>query len=138
KAGTELDLEMAEDTYRQARAEVERARQKEALLRVGGADAVTQTYTLTSPVDGEVLMRNISPGIEVQGQYSGGTAQELFTIGELDRVGVLGNVDGRDLARGPVGTPAQVTVVAYPKRTFSGTVDWVSGALDPNSRTVTV
>ena len=30
-------------------------------------------------------MRNINPGIEVQGQYSGGATQELFTIGELDQ-----------------------------------------------------
>ena len=39
---------------------------------MGNADAVTQTYGLPSPIDGEVLLRNISPGIEVQGQYSGG------------------------------------------------------------------
>lgn len=138
KAGTESDLEAAEDNHRRTNAELERARQKEALLRIGNVDAVTQTYALTSPVDGEVLMRNISPGMEVQGQYSGGTTQELFTIGELDRVWVLGNVYEMDLARMHVGTPAQVTVVAYPKRTFSGKVDWVSGALDPSSRTVTV
>lgn len=138
KAGTESDLETSEDNYRRAKAELERARQKEALLRVGNADAVTQTYTLTSPVDGEVLTRNISPGIEVQGQYSGGSSQELFTIGELDRVWVLGNVYEMDLGRVHVGTPAEVTVVAYPNRKFSGKVDWVSGALDPNSRTVTV
>jgi cobalt-zinc-cadmium efflux system membrane fusion protein len=138
KAGTESDLETAQDSYRTARAEVERARQKEALLRVGGADAVTQTYTLTSPVDGEVLMRNISPGIEVQGQYSGGAAAELFTIGEIDRVWALGNVYEMDLARVHVGTAVSVTVVAYPGKVFSGKVDWVSGAIDPSTRTATV
>jgi cobalt-zinc-cadmium efflux system membrane fusion protein len=138
KAGSASDLEASEDTYRRAKAEVERARQKESLLRIGNVDAVTQTYTLTSPVEGEVLLRNISPGIEVQGQYAGGTAQELFTIGELDRVWVLGNVYEMDLARVHVGSPALVTVVAYPNKTFTGRVDWVSGALDPNTRTATV
>jgi cobalt-zinc-cadmium efflux system membrane fusion protein len=139
KAGNESDLEMAQDSYRSARAEVERARQKEALFRVGGADAVTQTYTLTAPVDGEVLARNISPGIEVQGQYSGASAApELFTIGQIDRVWVLGNVYEMDLARVHVGTPASVTVVAYPGKVFSGQVDWVSGAIDPSTRTTTV
>lgn len=138
KAGSASDLEAAQDNYRRARAELERARQKEYLLRVGNVDAVTQRYTLTSPVDGEVLLRNINPGIEVQGQYSGGASVELFTIGELDRVWVLGSVYEMDFARVHVGAPASVTVVAYPGKAFTGHVDWVSGALDPNTRTATV
>jgi cobalt-zinc-cadmium efflux system membrane fusion protein len=138
KAGSASDLEAAEDAYRRARAELERAHQKELLLRVGSVDAVTQTYTLPSPVDGEVLARNINPGIEVQGQYTGGASQELFTIGELDHVWVLGNVYEMDLTRVHVGTPASVTVVAYPGRSFDGVVDWVSGAIDPSTRTATV
>jgi cobalt-zinc-cadmium efflux system membrane fusion protein len=138
KAGSASDLETAQDNYRRAKAELERARQKEYLLRVGNVDAVTQRYTLTSPVDGEILLRNINPGIEVQGQYSGGASVELFTIGELDRVWVLGNVYEMDLARVHVGAPAAVTVVAYPGKSFNGAVDWVSGALDPGTRTATV
>ncbi|HEY1694452.1 MAG TPA: efflux RND transporter periplasmic adaptor subunit [Polyangiaceae bacterium] len=138
KAGSAADLEAAEDSYRKAKAEVERARQKQALLRVGGMDAVTQTYTLTSPIDGEVLMRNINPGIEVQGQYSGGATQELFTIGELDRVWVLADLYEIDIARVHVGAPANVSVVAYKDQVFKGQVDWVSGMLDPSTRTAKV
>ena len=40
------DLEASEDNWRKAKAELERARQKAYLLRAGGVDAVTQTYTL--------------------------------------------------------------------------------------------
>ncbi len=138
KAGSASDLETAQDNYRRAKAEVERSLQKETLLRIGNTASVTQTYVLTAPVEGEVLMRNINPGIEVQGQYSGGSAQELFTIGELDRVWVLGNLFEMDFARVHVGTPAAVTVVAYPGVSFNGKVDWVSGALDPSTRTTTV
>lgn len=138
KAGSASDLETAEDNYRRSKAELERARQKQSLLKIGSVDAVTQTYALPSPVDGEVLLRSINPGMEVQGQYSGGASQELFTIGELDKVWVLGNVYEMDLARVHVGAPATVTVVAYPGREFVGEVDWVSGALDPNTRTATV
>jgi len=138
KAGPAADVEAANDTYRKAKAELERARQKEVLLRVGNADMVTQRYTLPSPVDGEILLRNINPGIEVTGQYSGGATQELFTIGEVDKVWVLGDVYEMDLARVHVGTPAVVTTVAYPGEVFKGTVDWVSGSLDPNTRTAKV
>jgi cobalt-zinc-cadmium efflux system membrane fusion protein len=138
KAGSASDLEAAQDTYRRAKAEVERADEKERLLRVGNADAVSQTFSLAAPVDGEVLMRNINPGIEVQGQYSGGTTQELFTIGELDHVWVIGDLYEMDFARVKVGAPAVVTVVAYPGKTFTGVVDWVSGSLDPVMRTAKV
>ncbi len=138
KAGPASDVEAAEDTYRRAKAELERAREKQALLKVGSVDAVTQTYTLTSPIDGEILLRSINPGIEVQGQYSGGASVELFTIGELDRLWVLGDVYEMDLARVHVGVPATVTVVAYPGKVFTGRVDWVSGTLDPATRTAKV
>ncbi len=138
KAGSAMDLEAAEDNYRKAKAELERARQKQALLRVGNVDVVTGTYTLPAPIDGEVLLRNINPGIEVQGQYSGGTTQELFTIGQLDRVWVLADLYEMDLARVHIGTPAVVTVVAYKDKVFKGQVDWVSGMLDPNTRTAKV
>jgi cobalt-zinc-cadmium efflux system membrane fusion protein len=138
KAGSAAELEAAEDNYRRSKAEIERARQKAILLRAGNFDSVAQTYTLASPIDGEVLLRNITPGIEVQGQYSGGTAQELFTIGEVDKVWVLGDLYEMDLARVAVGAPAVVSVVTYPGKVFRGRVDWVSGMLDPNTRTAKV
>jgi cobalt-zinc-cadmium efflux system membrane fusion protein len=137
-AASAADVEQSEDAYRQAKAELERARQKQLLLHVGNVDAVTQTYTLTSPVDGEVLLRNINPGIEVQGQYSGGAAQELFTIGELDTVWVLADIYEIDMARVHQGAPAAVTVLTYKDKVFQGKVDWISGSLDPNTRTAKV
>jgi len=138
KAGPLADLEAANDTYRRAQAELERASKKETLLRIGNADPVTQRYTLPAPVDGEILIRNINPGVEVQGQYSGGATVELFTIGELDKVWVLGELYEMDFARVHKGAPATVSVVAYPDKVFKGSVDWVSGALDPNTRTAKV
>ncbi len=138
KAGSAADEEASEDNWRKARAEVERARQKAFLLRAGNVDIVTQTYTLPSPIDGEVLTMNINPGIEVQGQYGGGTTQELFTVGEIDKVWVFGEVYEMDLARVKVGAAAAVTVVAYKDKVFNGQVDWVSGVLDPNTRTARI
>jgi cobalt-zinc-cadmium efflux system membrane fusion protein len=130
------DFETAEDTYRQARAEKQRAMQKAFLLRTNGSEGVSQGFTLTSPIDGDVLMRNLSLGAEVQGQYSiGGSVQELFTVGELDEVWVLSDIYESDIARIAVGAKAVVTAVAYPNKRFEGKVDWISGALDPTTRT---
>jgi cobalt-zinc-cadmium efflux system membrane fusion protein len=133
------DFETAEDTYRQAKAEKQRAMQKAYLLRTGGSDGVSQGFRLTSPVDGEVLMRNLALGAEVQGQYSiGGSVQELFTVGELDEVWVLSDIYESDLARVKIGARAEVAAVAYPNRKFEGKVDWISETLDPTTRTAKV
>jgi cobalt-zinc-cadmium efflux system membrane fusion protein len=137
-AGNAADLEAAQDMYRRAQAELERAQLKEQLLKLGNADVVTQRFTLTSPVEGEVLYRTISPGVEVQGQYSGGASVELYTVGELDKVWVLGELYEMDMARVHAGSPAQVSVIAYPGKVFKGQVDWVSGTLDPATRTAKV
>jgi cobalt-zinc-cadmium efflux system membrane fusion protein len=137
-ATSQASLEQSEDNWRKAKAELERARQKAFLLRAGGVDAVMQTYALPAPIDGEVLTRNVSPGVEVQGQYGGGQAVELFTIGHLDRVWVLADLYEMDLARVHVGSQATVSAITYGNRTFLGTVDWVSGMLDPTTRTAKV
>jgi cobalt-zinc-cadmium efflux system membrane fusion protein len=136
-ATSHKDYEAAEDTYRQARAEKQRAQQKAFLLRAGGIDTVTQGYALVAPLDGEVLARNLSVGTEVQGQYSGGT-QELFTIGELDEVWVLADLYEIDLARVQSGARCSVRTVAYKDKPLEGKVDWISPMLDPNTRTAKV
>jgi cobalt-zinc-cadmium efflux system membrane fusion protein len=136
-AGSERDYEAAQDNYGKAKAEMERARQKSRLFR-GSSDAVTQAFTLRAPIDGEVIARNVNPGAEVQGQYGGGTAVELFTIGELDQVWVLADVFEMDLARVHQGAAVTLKAIAYPDETFSGQVDWIAGALDPTARTARV
>jgi cobalt-zinc-cadmium efflux system membrane fusion protein len=137
-AGSQRDLEAAQGSYSKAKAELERARKKAQLFRAGGASAGSQSYTLRAPIGGEVIARNVNPGTEVQGQYSGGNVVELFTIGELDTVWVMADLFEMDLGRVKQGTACLVKVVAYPGRVFKGVADWVSDALDPASRTAKV
>ena len=137
-AGSQKDFEAAQDNYSKAKAEIERARQKARLFRGGGADAVTQEFVLRAPIEGDVIARNVNPGAEVQGQYSDGTAAELYTIGELDRVWVIADVFEMDLARLKKGANVTIRVVAYPDQVFTGVVDWISDLLDPMSRTARV
>jgi cobalt-zinc-cadmium efflux system membrane fusion protein len=129
------DFEQAEDAARKAKAEVERATQKATLLRAGSSDVVSQTYSVRATIDGQVTARNISPGVEVVGQYAGGTAVELFTVGELDRVWILADVYEMDSARVVVGSKVNAHVFAFPNRTFATSIEWVSGTLDPSTRT---
>jgi len=138
-AGARKDLEAADATWQKAQAELERAKQKTRLLAAGTFDAVTQEYTLRSPIDGEVVARSATPGLEVQGQWSGaGSPVELFTVGQLDPLWVLGDVFEMDLPYVHKGLSVVVHVPAFPGRTFTGRIDWVSNVLDPATRTAKV
>jgi cobalt-zinc-cadmium efflux system membrane fusion protein len=137
-AGSQFDYEQAQDNFAKAKAELERAQKKARLLRSGTVDQVTQEFTLTAPIDGEVIARAANPGLEVQGAYSGSTPVELFTVGELDHVWVTADVYEMDLARVQEGQRVTVRVVAYPNELYEGRVEYVSGALDTTSRTAKV
>jgi cobalt-zinc-cadmium efflux system membrane fusion protein len=143
RAVSQKEFEAAEDNYRRAKAELERSKRKAALFRRGapggaGGDDVSQGFTLRAPIEGEVIGRNVNPGAEVQGQYGGGTAVELFTIGELDNVWILADVFEMDLGRVKRGAPVSIKVVAYPNKEFVGRVDYITGTLDPATRTARV
>ncbi len=133
-AASQLDVDHAEDVYRNAKAELDRAQQKLWLLH-GGGQQVTQGYALTSPIDGDVIARSVSPGMELQG---GGGSAELFTVADLHEVWVLGSVYEVDLARVKIGAAADIHVLAFPSAKFASHVDWISDALDPATRTVRV
>jgi cobalt-zinc-cadmium efflux system membrane fusion protein len=138
KAVAERDVEAAEDNFRKAKAELERARQKARLLATAGSN-VGQGFVLRALIDGEVVARSVSPGQEVQGQYAGsGPAIELFTLGDLAGVWAIADVYEMDIARVRTGQKVSIKVAAYPDKTFEGTVDWVSGTLDPATRTAKV
>ncbi len=137
-ATSQRDFEQAEDMYRKARAEVDRAKQKAGLFRAGSGTTVTQTYAIRSEIDGEVVARNLFPGGEVQGQYGGGTAVELFTVGELDHLWVVADVYEMDTTRVKVGSRVTLKLFSMPSKTFSAKIEWVAGTLDPATRTAKV
>jgi membrane fusion protein, heavy metal efflux system len=136
-AGSQRDLEAAQGNYSKGKAELERAKRKAQLLSGGRGGGGSQSYTLRAPIAGEVIARNVNPGAEVQGQYSGGSV-ELFTIGELDTVWVMADLFEMDLGRIKQGSECMVKVVAYPNRSFKGVADWVSDTLDATTRTAKV
>jgi cobalt-zinc-cadmium efflux system membrane fusion protein len=137
-AAAQRDFEAAQSTYLKARAERNRAAEKSKLLLASTQSSATQEYVLRAPIAGEVFARNVTLGMEIQGQYSGGTTPELFTIGNLAPLWVFADVFEIDLPRILLGAPVTVNVVSYPGHPFQSRVDWISGTLDPTTRTAKV
>jgi cobalt-zinc-cadmium efflux system membrane fusion protein len=137
-AAPRRDLDVAVDTAARTGAELERTRQKMRLLHVGGASQVSQNFTLRAPLSGQVVSRGLSPGMEVQGQYSGSNVAELFTIGDIDEVWVVAEVHEMDVGRVRVGQSVSASVVSFPGAEFPGKVSWMSEVLDPVTHTAKV
>jgi cobalt-zinc-cadmium efflux system membrane fusion protein len=138
-AVSESLLEQATDGFHKAEAEMQRAQLKATMLHAPRSEVVRQQFVLRAPIDGEVVGRSLNPGAEIQGMLSGANmASELFTIGSLDQVWLLADLYEVDLGKVRTGDKVEISTVAYPGKTFAGTVDYVSEVLDPLSRTARV
>jgi HlyD family secretion protein len=103
------------ETIDQARA---RLRDTEATLSL--AETRLGYSTLTSPLNGLVLSKNIEPGEQV----AAGTP--VVTVGMLDNVWVRAYVNETDLGRVKVGQKATVTTDTWPGRKYDGYVSFIS------------
>jgi cobalt-zinc-cadmium efflux system membrane fusion protein len=135
-ATAERDYEAAQDNATKAHAEVERADLRLKMLHATESGSATQEFILRSPIAGGVINRTATPGLEVQGMLSSANiAQELFTVGEIDRVWVWGDLYERDLGKVRRGQPVTIASVASPDHPVSGSIDFVGDALDKDTRT---
>ncbi|HSN78732.1 MAG TPA: HlyD family efflux transporter periplasmic adaptor subunit [Anaerolineae bacterium] len=72
--------------------------------------------TLTSPSDGVVLLRAVEPGETIA------PATPLLKVADLSRMTLTVYVPLERIGQVQVGQPAQISVDAYPDRTFDGVV----------------
>ena len=92
---------------------------------------------ITSPMDGIVISREVEIGQTV---VSNMEVANLFTIGDLDKMQVVADVDEADIGSVKVGQNAQFTVDAFPNDIFQGQVTQVriSPTTDTNVTTYEV
>lgn len=112
------EYETALLSYRQAQDAVTQQREslQQAQTNLGYA-------TITSPVDGVVLSREVEEGQTVASSFETPT---LFTIArDLTDMRVIADVDEADIGEVREGERVTFTVDAYPDDTFSGTVTQV-------------
>lgn len=149
KAASLEQVEHAEVEYRNAQtavanAEVEVDRARKHLVEFLGIPAGEPEHhmhdqhgdedliPIKSPATGVVLVRNVTPGTVV------GSAGEVFVVADLATLWMMAAVAEEYLAQVRLGTPAQVTVQAFPDRRFSGRVGRLGEQLDPTTRTLQV
>jgi HlyD family secretion protein len=113
-----MDVRIAEAQVKSAVAQVAQARASLNNARVNVAHT-----TITSPIDGFVIARNVDAGQTVAASMS---APTLFILaGDLAQMQVKASIDESDVGNVSAGMPVTFRVDAYPSDTFIGRVTQV-------------
>jgi len=125
------DLEAAEADLAQSEAEAVRARGR--LNNLGGGKG-GENYLVRSPVGGEVVDRQVNPGMEVRPD----AANPLFIVTDPNHLWAVIDLPERDLDKVHAGQTIALEVDAYPGERFLGKVLSVGTLLDPTTRRIPV
>ena len=83
--------------------------------------------TITSPIDGIILSRDVEVGDAVSSiLVLGSSATLIMTLGDTSEVYVKGKVDESDIGKVYMGQPARIKVESFKDKTFNGKVTKIS------------
>ena len=131
-SGMASDKDMLQARQELASAEAEQKRIKEifSIYNLSG----NAFYQLKSPVSGFIVEKKISRDMQLRSDQG----EELFTISGLADVWVMADVYESDISKVSEGAPVQITTLAYPGKSFHGTIDKVYHLLDTESKTMSI
>jgi cobalt-zinc-cadmium efflux system membrane fusion protein len=128
-------LEQAEDTEKDAKADLTAAEEQLATL---GADKAhpSSIVNVYAPISGVIVAQNVTNAAAAGVSLSGSAT--AFTIADLSRVWIVCDVYESDIAKLRLGQEAKVKINAYPERLISGHISDIGPVLDPSLRTAKV
>jgi HlyD family secretion protein len=121
-AQSQAQVQQSQAQVQQSQAQVQQAQaqvqQAEAALRL--AEVNLAHTTITSPIDGVVVSRDVNVGQTVAASLS---APTLFTIAkDLTQMQVIANIDQADIGLVEQAKSVKFTVDAFPGKDFDGTI----------------
>ena len=106
-----------------------------AQLSMSDTEKQMGNYTITSPISGTVIQKNVKAGDTVGTDTA--SSETLCTIYDLSYLVMVINVDELQVSDVSVGQSVQVTADAVPDKTYTGTVTRVSMKGSSNGGTTT-
>jgi membrane fusion protein, heavy metal efflux system len=139
---SQATLIQAQNDMRSSQTALEAARNK---LQILGFDDAAIAYfqekgrldpstTVFSPIAGTVVQRKAGPGQFI----NSGASDPVYVIGDLSTVWLIAFVRETDAAIVSVGQQISFNVLALPAHPFAARVDYVSAAIDTNTRRLLV
>lgn len=90
------------------------------------------TIPIETPQSGMILERSVNPG------ELNDVGKAVFLVDDLDSLWLVADIFEQDLDKVRVGQPIEFTVDSRPNKVYKGTINFVSGAIDPETRTLAV
>jgi len=110
--------EMTKAQVAQAKAQIAQAK-----AALDNAEENLRYATVTSPIDGEVLSKDVEVGDAVSSiLVLGSQATLVMTLGDMSEVYVLGKVDEADIGKVYLRQTARIVVESFKDKTFQGKV----------------
>ncbi len=129
------DQQGAEAAYKAARDAVRIFGKSEVQIdRLIAERRVDATMLVRSPISGQVVARSAAPGTLAQP----GTAPAPFTVADTSVMWMIANVPESDLSALRLGQAVEVTLLAYPDRTFQGKITNIGALVDANTHRISV
>lgn len=151
KISAKADLERAENDLLKATAALRANREKKQAaiestnqrLRLFGIEkseterllksrVVDQTFDIRSPRDGVITTRDVDAGQTVDEN------KPLMVVSDLSQVWVVAQVFEAEVSRVRKDMPVTASVTAYPDTVFSGKLDYLSAAMNTDTRSLPV
>ena len=123
---TEADLNLLRERFRLLGIDISQVEQQ----KNGEGNERHPLIPITSTITGAVLEKALSQGEVV------GPEKVLFTVADLSTLWVILDIYEKDIPRLHVGTPAKISVTAFPDKEFRGAISLISDVLDEKTRTV--
>ncbi|WP_024520556.1 efflux RND transporter periplasmic adaptor subunit [Bradyrhizobium sp. Tv2a-2] len=139
---SEADLTQAQNDMRAAETAVEAAhnrlrilgRSEDQISNFQKTRQISADTPIYSPIAGTVVQRKVGPGQFI----SSGASDPVFVIGDLSTVWLTAFVRESEAADVKLGQEIEFNVLALPGRVFKATINYVSAAIDPNTRRLMV
>ena len=129
------DQQTAEGNLRAARDAVRIFGKTDAEIdRIVAERLADPTLIVPSPINGRITARNAAPGLFVQP----GNPPAPYTVADINLMWMLADVPEADSPAFRVGQEVQVTINAFPGRTFDGKITTIGASVDPATRRVLV
>src|SRR5262249_21976828 len=121
------ELAVNKQSVAKAQLSVNKAKVEQAHAQLETQQENLSYATITAPIDGLVLSRDVEVGDAVSSiLVLGSSATLVMTIGDTHEVYVKGKVDESDIGKIYEGQPAKIKVESFKDDTFSGKVTKIS------------
>jgi len=133
QVSAQRNVQVSKAQVTQAQAQIAQAK-----AALDNADENLRYATITSPIDGTVLSKDVEVGDAVSSiLVLGSQATLVMTLGDTSEVYVRGKVDEADIGKVYLGQPARIVVESFKDKTFQGKVTKISPLGDEKDNVTT-